>query len=703
MLKKHAIIIPYRNRAQHLPILLKSLEKYKDTADIYIFEQNNNLLFNRGQLFNSIFSIEIVYEYYIFHDVDLIPQDDVNYIREYLTPTHLSCYVEQFNYKLLDNVTDYKLSKMFGGVIAISKEHFNLVNGFSNLYEGWGCEDNDMIRRIHNKHLRIDRLPWTYKSLNHDRNNIIYDNLINNNVIYNSDYGNENKIIKNTMKLDKEYDNVKHFLVDIKVNDSKCIILYDLLLESNDLLICLLSAYQIGYSVLLSHLNIEQSTFNYYRLQKHSMNIQDNVRFIHYNDLLLYILNGKIIYNKIKLNVYIDIYDYDEHIFKKQKYMGPCIGNDPGFNYFIYKLLNPDLIDMNRYELFNHYNTQGKNENRIMSFNLVKDFNIFTYYEYNKDLHHMNIFERNIFKNISCIQIINHYNTQGKNENRIINNNDIINIRNIDWLYTRYNINCKYVCSYYKMKFEKSMKIPLLKVHFPIINCQNEMRTLIITHPGGGGVEKYLNALIGYFPKNIILKPNSIDHTLYICDNKYFFEPNILQLYEYICSYNINLIIINHMSIYTPQMFQMFQAIKNNFNCNSIVILHDITYLKSNNRLSYNLCRIQCMDNANLIIAPSKYIQKFYNRGVFYPHPDMTNYTITGKKILHGEKMKILVIGDNKGSRNIRRYLKDNIKNEIIYLGKIDIINDNLYNLGSYQDNELLSIIKQINPHFIWY
>ena len=140
-MSEHAIIIPYRDRSEHLPILLNALIKYRSLVDIYIFEQNNNNLFNRGQLFNSIINIKKDYKYYIFHDVDLIPSSDIDYIRDYLVPTHLSCYVEQFDYKLLDDVTDYKLSNMFGGVVALSKEHFLKVNGYSNLYEGWGWED----------------------------------------------------------------------------------------------------------------------------------------------------------------------------------------------------------------------------------------------------------------------------------------------------------------------------------------------------------------------------------------------------------------------------------------------------------------------------------------------------------------------------------------------------------------------------------
>ena len=38
--------------------------------------------------------------------------------------------------------TDY-----FGGVVAISPEHFARVNGFSNHFYGWGGEDDDFYQR----------------------------------------------------------------------------------------------------------------------------------------------------------------------------------------------------------------------------------------------------------------------------------------------------------------------------------------------------------------------------------------------------------------------------------------------------------------------------------------------------------------------------------------------------------------------------
>ena len=37
---------------------------------------------------------------------------------------------------------------LVGGVLAMTNEHFYRVNGFSNLYCGWGGEDDDMAARL---------------------------------------------------------------------------------------------------------------------------------------------------------------------------------------------------------------------------------------------------------------------------------------------------------------------------------------------------------------------------------------------------------------------------------------------------------------------------------------------------------------------------------------------------------------------------
>lgn len=52
----------------------------------------------------------------------------------------------------------------------MSRDHFRLVNGFSNVYWGWGGEDDDMANRIQAKGLHISRYPANiarYQMLTH--------------------------------------------------------------------------------------------------------------------------------------------------------------------------------------------------------------------------------------------------------------------------------------------------------------------------------------------------------------------------------------------------------------------------------------------------------------------------------------------------------------------------------------------------------
>ena len=48
---------------------------------------------------------------------------------------------------------------IFGGVSAMTVDQFRQVNGFSNMFWGWGGEDDDMSNRLRQKKLYISRYP----------------------------------------------------------------------------------------------------------------------------------------------------------------------------------------------------------------------------------------------------------------------------------------------------------------------------------------------------------------------------------------------------------------------------------------------------------------------------------------------------------------------------------------------------------------
>jgi hypothetical protein len=138
-MKKLGIIVPYRNRYEHLQEFKKSIIKYLDSNSyenyvIIIVQQDDAKLFNRGMLCNIGFleSQKQKCDYIVIHDVDMIPTD-VDYSFSEI-PIHLAT----------DNIP---FESYFGGITLIPSDLFKKINGFSNLYWGWGFEDDDLRYR----------------------------------------------------------------------------------------------------------------------------------------------------------------------------------------------------------------------------------------------------------------------------------------------------------------------------------------------------------------------------------------------------------------------------------------------------------------------------------------------------------------------------------------------------------------------------
>lgn len=164
-----AIIVPYRNREEHLkkfgPHLKSFLEHQKIQAEIYIIEQTDNKPFNRAKLLNiGFFESKEEHDYFCFHDIDMLPVNnncDYSYIDG---ACRLSHFVSQFNF------VPRPANEFGGGVIMINKDSFEMVNGFSNEYWGWGLEDNDFALRCNRKNINISFREGRYMSLHHEPN-----------------------------------------------------------------------------------------------------------------------------------------------------------------------------------------------------------------------------------------------------------------------------------------------------------------------------------------------------------------------------------------------------------------------------------------------------------------------------------------------------------------------------------------------------
>lgn len=158
------IIVPYRNRLHHLrefvPCMLNFLAELSVT--IVIMEQADDRPFNRGALFNAGFLLAPKCEWTAFHDIDMLPVDSSC---DYSAPAsirHNAGCAEQHGFKL-------PYLNYLGGVLLAANVAFRAVNGFSNSYWGWGCEDDDLFLRFWRAGVSIERIPGRYRSLPHSR------------------------------------------------------------------------------------------------------------------------------------------------------------------------------------------------------------------------------------------------------------------------------------------------------------------------------------------------------------------------------------------------------------------------------------------------------------------------------------------------------------------------------------------------------
>jgi DNA-directed RNA polymerase subunit E'/Rpb7 len=146
-----AIIVPFRDsddkntRTEQLENFVVFMNNYLSNAEykIFVIEQSNDgRKFNRGALLNIGFSLaeKEGYEIFIFHDVDLLPSNELKeyYIELPTNPVHIASVWDRYNQN----------PKYFGGIVAFNKQAFNRINGFPNNFWGWGGEDDELYKRV---------------------------------------------------------------------------------------------------------------------------------------------------------------------------------------------------------------------------------------------------------------------------------------------------------------------------------------------------------------------------------------------------------------------------------------------------------------------------------------------------------------------------------------------------------------------------
>ena len=133
------IIIPYRNRKEHLDIFIRDViplfKKYLKKFKIVIIEQSNEKEFNRGKLLNIGFK-EYMFKslFYFNHDIDIIPKENT--------------------VKYLYTINDFDILRLYcghdsslGGIIKFNCNSFIRMNGYPNYIFGWGIEDRVLYYR----------------------------------------------------------------------------------------------------------------------------------------------------------------------------------------------------------------------------------------------------------------------------------------------------------------------------------------------------------------------------------------------------------------------------------------------------------------------------------------------------------------------------------------------------------------------------
>ena len=156
---KYSIIISYRNREEHLSILLPRLKEIfnNKSYEVIIAEQDNDEKFQKNSLYN-IATQKATGDIFIFHDVDYYPSDNVSYYTTSDIPLYpvrnLIFLNQEGNQRDFDDIPEgYRnfhqtVGDHSGGVFVLHRELFYKMNGLNPYYKGWGKEDDDTRDRL---------------------------------------------------------------------------------------------------------------------------------------------------------------------------------------------------------------------------------------------------------------------------------------------------------------------------------------------------------------------------------------------------------------------------------------------------------------------------------------------------------------------------------------------------------------------------
>ncbi|XP_038070699.1 beta-1,4-galactosyltransferase 7-like [Patiria miniata] len=150
------ILVPHRDRFEELmefvPYMDKFLSQQMVRHRFVVINQIDAHRFNRASLLNVGFKeSRDKCNYIALHDVDLLPRNPAityHYSNVKDGPYHVSAPELHPKY-------DYE--EFIGGIILMSVEQFDQLNGLSNRFWGWGREDDELYMRIQEAQMKITR------------------------------------------------------------------------------------------------------------------------------------------------------------------------------------------------------------------------------------------------------------------------------------------------------------------------------------------------------------------------------------------------------------------------------------------------------------------------------------------------------------------------------------------------------------------
>ncbi|XP_028668734.1 beta-1,4-galactosyltransferase 7 isoform X1 [Erpetoichthys calabaricus] len=151
---KIAVLVPFRERFEELlvfvPYMHSFLNKKKIRHKIVIINQVDHYRFNRASLINVGFMESgNDTDYIAMHDVDLLPQNEA---LDYGFPDRGPFHVASPELHPL-----YHYKTYVGGILLLTKQHYEMCNGMSNRFWGWGREDDEFYRRLQGAGLKLFR------------------------------------------------------------------------------------------------------------------------------------------------------------------------------------------------------------------------------------------------------------------------------------------------------------------------------------------------------------------------------------------------------------------------------------------------------------------------------------------------------------------------------------------------------------------